>query len=202
MKPAFFRIADILPPSTRQLELVPELKLETNDGHIWYSPQLLLRSIKLIVDELVQLDPANQQRYRSNASELITAVEIWRDDLQRRWLSEPPRALTDHRFLGHFAQDMGLLQITSIQDHHDAHGSLKDLSRIEKQLQQNPVSCLLTLESTPSPIAARLAAKYQLRTISITTGIDTNPERSAILRRLDQLAASLDQCLTVDQKKP
>jgi ABC-type Zn uptake system ZnuABC Zn-binding protein ZnuA len=162
----------------------------------------LILCIGLIVDELARLDPANQQHYRTNAAGLITAVETWRENLRRRWQSEPPRALTDHRFLQHFAQDMGLLQITSIQDHHDAHGSLKDLSRIEKQLQQNPVSCLLTLESMPSPIAARLAAKYQLRTISITTGIDTNPERSAILRRLDQLAASLDQCLTVDQKKP
>jgi hypothetical protein len=40
-EPGFNRIAQTLPAATRTLELLPALGIESEDGHIWYSPALL-----------------------------------------------------------------------------------------------------------------------------------------------------------------
>jgi zinc transport system substrate-binding protein len=70
----FSRVADTLPSSTRQLELLPALGLEGGDGHIWYSPRLLLRSIQIIRDTLLTLDPMHQNLYQANADLLMQAL--------------------------------------------------------------------------------------------------------------------------------
>ena len=39
----FSRVPEVLPGSAQPLELLPELGIENEDGHIWYSPKLLLQ---------------------------------------------------------------------------------------------------------------------------------------------------------------
>ena len=53
----FGRIADTLPRSTRQLELLPALGMNHSDGHIWYSPRRLQQVAELIANQLGDIDP-------------------------------------------------------------------------------------------------------------------------------------------------
>ncbi len=195
----FYRLPEFLPPSARQLELMPALGTGPEGSHFWYSPRLLLMGIDIISDALARLDPPNRDGYRRNAAALQDGVRAWRDDLRSRWASSQPRALTDHAFLEPMARELGLEHILSLRDQHDERGGLKDLNRLENRLQSEPVLCLLSLETSPSPSGRSIARKYQLRTISITRGIDTNPPREAILHRLNQLTISLDSCTGQNQ---
>ena len=190
----FSRVAEFLPSTTQQLELMPALDLEGDDGHIWYSPQLLLRCIDIISTTLARLDPDNLALYQANAAKLSQALVAWRQDTQRRLQNQQPRFVTDHNFTEYFEQDFGLSAIARVHDQHDNHGGLKNLSQLDAQLQQFPASCLITLHSTASPLARNLARKYDLNVVSITLEPVTDSAQPLILQRLTQLTTALQQC--------
>jgi zinc transport system substrate-binding protein len=191
----FSRVPEILPSTTQQLELMPALGLEGGDGHIWYSPLLLLRSIEIISATLILLDPANQKLYQTNAAMLVQDITVWRQQTQQRWQNQQPRFITDHDFTGYFEQDIGLKAIATVHDQHNDHGGLKDLSRLDNLLQQSPAACLLTLQTTASPLARSLAQKHGIKIISIALEPISDPDQPLILQRLTQLTSALGRCI-------
>jgi zinc transport system substrate-binding protein len=191
----FSRVAEILPSTTEQLELLPVLGLESGDGHIWYSPRLVLRSIEIIRDTLLQLDPVNAKLYQANAALLIQGVKAWRHETRRRWQSQQPRFVTDHNFTTYFEQDFGLSSIASVHNQHDDHGSIKDLEQIDNTLRQTPAACLLTLQDTPSALARSFARKYGLTIVSIPLVPVSDPVQPLILQRLTRLTDALEACI-------
>ena len=191
----FNRVPDVLPPSAQQLELMHELGIENDDGHFWYSPELLLRSVEIILAALTKLDSENRAQYKVNAESLIEAIKTWRENKQNQWHSRQPRFITDHEFTAHFEAEMGIKAIATIHDQHDSQGGFKDLNRIESSLRTNPAACLLTLESPASPLAQSLAQKYQLQIVNVLTIAATNSQSPLTLQRLDQLSMALRNCL-------
>jgi zinc transport system substrate-binding protein len=191
----FSRVAEFLPPTTQQLELMPALGIEGGDGHIWYSPQLLLRSVKIISATLMLLDPENQQLYQANAAKLMQTLVAWRHVTQQHWQNQQPRFITDHHFTRYFEQDFGLHAIATVHDQHDDHGGLKNLSRLDDKLQQFPAACLLTLQTVASPLARSLARKHNLMIVSITLEPITDLAQPPILQRLTQLTTALQRCI-------
>jgi zinc transport system substrate-binding protein len=190
----FYRLAESLPESTRTLELMTALGEPPGDGHIWFSPRLLLRSAEIIAAELARLDPLNRDNYLENSARLAESISQWRDSTQGSWKERQPRVVTDHDFLGRLAREFGLSHVFALHDEHDAQGSIKNLNRVENRLRREPVRCLLTLASDASPLGRNLAEKYQLRTISIASGMDEALQGRDILHRLEQLVESLNMC--------
>lgn len=190
----FGRIAQVLPPATRRLELMPALGIDDHDGHIWYSPTLLGRSIALIEAALVELDPANGAAYRANADDLGEALSDWHRRLRLRWQHSQPRFLTAHAFLGHFASDLPGFEIEHILDSHDSAGGLRDLQRLERWLALKPAACILTLEA-PGALTSTLAKRYGLAIVAVE-----NPAGGTILQRLAGLEAALERCLEATVK--
>ena len=191
----FSRVPEILPPATQQLELMPALGLEGGDGHIWYSPRLLLRSIEIISAALMLLDPENQKLYQANAATLMQDIAVWRDETRLRWQNQQPRFITDHNFTGYFEQDFGLSAIATVHNQHHDHGGLKHLSRLDNLLQQSPAACLLTLHTTASPLARSLARKHGLKIISVALQAVSDPAQALILQRLTRLTTALQRCM-------
>ena len=191
----FIRLPEILPGSARPLELIPELGINNADGHIWYSPRHLLRSIEIIATALMKLDPEHQAQYRLNADELANAIARWRQDTQAKWQDKHPRFIVDHAFTNHFEADMELRAIATIHDQHDSHGGFKDLKRIENQLDSSPAACLLTLEYPASPLAQSLAQKYQLEIVNVLLVETGRPQAPLTVQRLEQLSVALLECL-------
>jgi len=190
----FNRVPQILPDATSQLEILPALGIDSTDGHIWYSPTLLHQTIDMIALRLAQLDPEHQARYRDNAARLVTEVADWRSVTQA-WLEDhQPRFITDHAFTTHFESDLGYPALATIHDQHDGHGGLRELNRIEDLLRQFPTSCLLTLESTPSPLALELAQKYRLKVLRLTPPVATEATETGIIERLQILTDALKTC--------
>ncbi|MCP4982474.1 MAG: zinc ABC transporter substrate-binding protein [Gammaproteobacteria bacterium] len=190
----FTRMPEIIANSALQLELMSELGIGESDGHIWYSPRLLLRSIEIISSRLQQLDPLHQTQYRGNAERLSEQIKQWHLDEQSRWQNLEPHFITDHAFSSHFDEDMGFAAIATIHDQHDTHGGLKQLNELENRLQQNPATCLLTLEDPPSPLARNLAQKYQIRIVNVAL-MPASKLQPQIIQRLEQLARALRECI-------
>jgi zinc transport system substrate-binding protein len=191
----FSRVPEILPSTTQQLELMPALGLEDGDGHIWYSPLLLLRSIEIISASLMLLDPEYQELYQANAAILMQEIVVWRNETRQRWQDQQPRFITDHEFTAYFEQDIGLRAIASVHDQHHDHGGLRDLSRLDNLLRQSPAVCLLILQTTASPLARSLAQKHRLKIISVALEPVSDLAQPLILQRLTQLTATLQRCI-------
>lgn len=190
----FQRIAQTLPERTVQLELMPALGIDSDDGHIWYSATRLLQVIELVSARLLQIDPHNGTRYRANAERLSAEIAAWRAESQTLLQNSQPRFITDHAFSGHLQADLGYAPIANIHDQHDAHGGLRDLGEIEQRLRLQPANCLLTLESPPAPLAAEIAQKYRLETIDLTKVSAQNAQTPAIIQRLQRLTEALLRC--------
>ena len=194
----FQRIAETLPQAVVQLELLPALGIDSDDGHIWYSPKRLQQIVDIITLHLVEIDPVNQALYQGNARQLSAAIENWRNQSLAQLADQQPRFITDHAFTSHFEADMKLPSIATIHDQHDGHGGLKELQRIEQRLRQQPAKCLLTLETPPSPLALQLAQKYHLEVITVTSVVKHKPKHKpptpAIIQRLQALVSALQQC--------
>jgi ABC-type Zn uptake system ZnuABC Zn-binding protein ZnuA len=190
----FQRVAETLPRSTAQLEILPTLGIEGGDGHIWYSPARLQQLIEIITARLVEIDADNQARYRDNASRLSRAIASWRAATLAETGTRQPRFITDHEFTGHLQADMGYAAIATIHDRHDGHSGLYELKQIEQRLRQKPANCLLTLESPASPLALELAQKYHLKVITLVPASADDSRQPATIRRLQGLAAALREC--------
>lgn len=189
----FARLPEILPARVARLELLPALGSRGDDGHIWYSARRLLVAVDLIRDELMRLDPPRADRYRENAAELKGEIERWRARLARDLDAHRVAVLTDHAFLGYLDAEFAALTIASIHDRHDDHAGIRHLQSIESWLREQRPRCLLSQESTPTALAARLARTFELEMIEIDrpgTG-DGDP---GIVGRLERLRAVLARC--------
>lgn len=190
----FARVPEILPDSTLAVEILPALGLAGSNGHFWYAPRLLAKSIDLVAAPLAQLDPGHAVQYRANARQLKAAVESWRQGIVEHWQNGAPALLTAHDFLRPFADDFGFFDIESIYDRHDAQGGLKDLRRLEAQLREAPPACLLTLETTLPALAESLADKYRLPIVRVEKSTAGSSGKPALIRRLDRLEAAIERC--------
>jgi zinc transport system substrate-binding protein len=188
------RIAETLPAETARLELLPALGLDGEDGHIWYSPRLLLKVIDLIAARLGEIDPANRADYETNGAALADAIAAWRSTIVAQMRGRTTRFITDHDFTHHLEADLGYAPIASIHDQHDAHSGLRELGEIEASLRRQPANCLLTLESPPAPLALELAQKYQLKIIDLSTPSQADGRQAAIIQRLQRLGSALLEC--------
>ncbi len=190
----FSRVAQTLPEATSQLEILPALGIAGADGHIWYSPQLLQRSIDIIATRLARLDPEHQASYRDNAGRLSAEVADWRGATHSWLQNHQPRFITDHAFTSHFEADLGYLALATIHDQHDGHGGLGELNHIEALLRQYPTSCLLILEPSPSPLARELAQKYRLKVFKLAPQVPPDGSEASIIARLQILSDALKAC--------
>jgi zinc transport system substrate-binding protein len=190
----FQRVAETLPRTTAQLELLPALGIDSDDGHIWYSPARLQQLITIITAHLIELDPDNLARYHDNAQQLSAAIDAWRADTIAEISPQQPRFITDHEFTSHLQADMGYAAIATIHDQHDGHSGLRELGQIEQRLRQQPASCLLTLESPAAPLALELAQKYHLKVITLVPAVTDDPKLPAIILRLQGLESALREC--------
>ena len=190
----FRRLPDILPAETRQLELARELGLKNDDGHIWYSPRLMAQSARAIGQALAEIDPQHSEHYRSRAADLASRLEIWRGHALAQLSTSPPRVLTDHAFLGRFADDFGFDGILALHGFHKDSGSLRELHRLESALDNGSVNCLLAQYSTISPLARKLASKYALRVVDLSASAPTDSAIPPTLRRLEGVLAGFENC--------
>lgn len=190
----FNKVPALLSKSARSLELAPALGVGGDDGHIWYSPTLLLRSGAIIAEALVALDPQNRARYQANAAKLATALETWRRKTSSILQKQQPLFVTDHAFTAYFEQDLVVAAIATVHDQHHDHGGIRDLNRLDATLTEQAPKCLLTLQSPPSALAHSVAQKFGLEVINVTLQKVVNPEQPRILQRLQKLLTALQQC--------
>ncbi len=190
----FQRLPEILPEETRQLELLPATGLSRKDGHIWYSPTLLVKISDYIAHVLGELDGQNRLIYDQNRQELQKQVELWRQATESLLAGHKPRYLLDHDFLQHFEAEFDIKPVAIIHNNLDQHGGIKALRRIEQQLESHSISCLISNEADISEIGKNLAGQYSLPTHSLKPFASEADAASGFIRHLQHFTHILSNC--------
>ncbi len=164
----FQKLPEIISRDTEAIELLRTLDLDLQEGHIWYSPTLILQTIEQIQSTLGRIDAPNARHYRRNSVQLSRLVEAWGNDIRRQLMTKPPAYLLDHDFFGHFEKDMRVSSIAVLQDANEQPPTIRKLQHIEDLLVRTPAKCLLHNESAPSKLAQNIAHKFNLAIYNIS----------------------------------
>jgi zinc transport system substrate-binding protein len=190
----FQRLPEILPAQTYQLEILPALGMKNQDGHIWYSPKLLIEMSHRIAAKLAELDADNQHIYSRNQNIFEQQISQWRQSVDLLLSKNRPLFLLDHSFLHHFEDEFGIKPVAVIHNSHGQHRGIKALQLIEQQLKQQSVRCLISNEAHISSIGKSLARQFSLSTHSIKTYANEGDVAARFISHLQHLTEILRGC--------
>lgn len=190
----FQQLPDILSSNTRQLALIPTLGLTKDDGHIWYSPELLILISTEISRVLAALDPENQAIFRRNLVDFQQSVKGWRQEVRQIIAEQNQAFILDHEFLHHFEQAFDLEAFASIHDQHDQHGGIGSLQAIEDLLGENSVKCIVSNTGSVSRTARNLAEQFSLSIRPIRSFANDGEPATRFVRHLQHFTNILRDC--------
>ncbi|MBS4535747.1 zinc ABC transporter substrate-binding protein [Clostridium sp. D2Q-14] len=82
---------------------------EGMDPHIWMSPKRVKEIVEIIKDELMDLDPDNEEFYRDNAEEYLAELDQLDEEIKESLEGSNKQSfIIYHPSMGYFADDYGL----------------------------------------------------------------------------------------------
>ena len=127
--------------------------------HIWTNPPLVLNMLTIVRDAVVNLDPANGDKYDENyvkASQLVTALDNAMDEATKTVPIRNRKLLTYHDAYAYFSLNYGYEVIGAIQPQSFEEPSPKDIASIIEQVKIEQVPAIFGSEVFPSPILEQI----------------------------------------------
>ncbi len=136
------------------------------DPHIWLSPTRAKVQAKAILNELIQIDPANKDYYSANANKLLNELDNLDQSFKKGLAScQKKDIVTSHAAFGYLASDYGLIQIPIAGLSPDAEPSLKEMANITNFVKTNGINYIF-FESLVSPkLSQTIAAETGAQTL-------------------------------------
>jgi len=134
------------------------------DPHIWLDPILAKNMANKILDGFIQIDPINENYYRTNAEGLILRLENLDNEYMRGLADcKSKNIITSHSAFGYLAVAYGLNQVSVAGLSPDEEPSVQQLAEVSKFAKDNNVKYIF-FESLISPklsetIATEIGAK-------------------------------------------
>jgi ABC-type Zn uptake system ZnuABC Zn-binding protein ZnuA len=150
------------------------------DPHVWFDPQNLLTWIRNIEEALSAADPANTAYYAANAR----AYELALRGLDARILEqvaqvpqEARKLVTDHLFLGYFADRYGFDYLGAISPGFStlAEPSARELAELEEAIRQSGARAIFVGMTANPALAERIAADTGVKLVFLYTGSLSEP---------------------------
>jgi manganese/iron transport system substrate-binding protein len=145
------------------------------DPHVWTDPNNLILWTQVISETLGELDPANAESYRANA----TAYQAQLAELDA-WIREqvaliPPRdrnIITDHLTLVYFADEYGFTQTGAIIPGYStlAEPSAQELARLVDKIRELDVPAIFVGNTINPALADRLTEDTSTQLVFLYTG--------------------------------
>ncbi|HKC05182.1 MAG TPA: zinc ABC transporter substrate-binding protein [Patescibacteria group bacterium] len=135
------------------------------DPHIWLSPMRAKLQVKAILDEFINIDPANKNYYSDNSNALLTKLDKVDADFKKGLAScKKKNIVTSHAAFGYLASDYNLTQTPIAGLSPDAEPSLRDMAKITNFVKANGIKYIF-FESLVSPKLSQ--------TVAASTGAQT-----------------------------
>lgn len=140
----------------------PHMQAEDPDPHVWMNPHNVMVWAANIQEALGKADIANGEYFAEKANWYKRKLIELDGHLQRRLEGVPPlkrRLVTDHLFLGYFADRYGFTQVGAVMPGSStlSEPTPKDLARLEEMIRRMKIPAIFAAKGMPHDIAARVA---------------------------------------------
>lgn len=123
------------------------------DPHAWQSVANAKIYVANIRDALIAVDPADKERYASNAAAYLARLDALDEEVRASIAKIQPdrrRIITTHDAFGYFAKAYGMTFIAPVGMSTDAQASAKDIARIILQIRAEKIPAVF-LENVSDP---------------------------------------------------
>lgn len=137
--------------------------------HTWTNLRYTWKWIPVIRDELIRLDPSNEDIYLAKATELQNAINDLHSEIITSMTSIPKeqrKIIVYHDAWEYFGKEYGVEVIGSLQAIDYSDPSPKQLSDIVEQIKRNDVSVFYGSEVFPTDVLERLGEETDADYIS------------------------------------
>lgn len=150
------------------------------DPHVWFDPRNLLIWTESIARKLAELDPADAELYAANAAAYraaLEALDAWILDQVEQVPQENRKLVTDHLFLGYFADRYGFEYVGAIFPGFStlAEPSARELAELEAAILQSGAKAIFVGMTANPALAERLAADTGAKVVFLYTGSLSEP---------------------------
>lgn len=189
------------------LERVPGLEgMEVKEGmdevslyapHTWVDPVLVAEEVRLIAEQLSQLDPDNAETYQKNAEKMAQAAEQLATDFKTRFAKVKNKTfVTQHTAFSYVARRFGLEQL-GIAGVGDQEPSPRQLAEIKKFIDRYQLKTIFTEKGSSDKLAKALSSSTKVD-LKVLEPLEVDPENELsylqnLERNLTLLLEELDQ---------
>lgn len=180
------------------LERVPGLEdMEVADGvdeatlydpHTWVDPILVAEEVRLIAEQISQLDPDNAETYQKNAEKMAKEAEDLAERFESRFAKVKNKTfVTQHTAFSYLAKRYGLEQL-GIASVSDQEPSPRQLAEIKDFIDTYQVKTIFTEKGTSDKLAKALATSTKVQ-LKVLEPLEADPQNN--LSYLENLEANL-----------
>ncbi len=136
--------------------------------HLWPDPAHVMNYTRLVLDALIEADPAGRAVYEANAKRYLTQLDALDKAIAAAVATVPERnrrLLTYHDSWPYFAKRYGFTVIGAVQPSSFAEPSPREVARLIDQLNRERVPAVFGSEVFPSPVLQQIAREAETRFI-------------------------------------
>ncbi len=139
---------------------------ELLDPHVWLAPNLVTQIARVILEELVRLDPAHQEEYLSNYKNFVSKVAAIDAKIFSMVLHSHTKAFViSHPSLGYFARSYGLEQLAIEQEGKEP--KMQELIALVQKAKTLGIHAIFIEPQFPKKSAHFLAKKLEAKVVVI-----------------------------------
>jgi zinc transport system substrate-binding protein len=141
-------------------------KTDGNDLHIWNDPLYVQQLAKLMLDELIFIDPSHTREYTVNYQNFISElVDLDTTIKEKLTGGKTNYFIISHSALGMYAQRYGLVQLALEQNGKEI--GARSLLSIINLARKEGIKTLFVIEQYKTPVIEKLAEELGARLINI-----------------------------------
>jgi ABC-type Zn uptake system ZnuABC Zn-binding protein ZnuA len=141
------------------------------DPHMWLDPNNIIRYVENIRDGLIQIDPAGEAVYTSNAENYIrqlTDLDTWIVEQVKQIPAEKRLLVTNHEALGYFAERYGFTVVGTVVESFssDASPSAQQMAGLIDQIKSSGAPAIFLDAGDNLSLAQQIANETDVRVVT------------------------------------
>lgn len=145
------------------------------DPHTWVDPILVAKEVRLIAEQLSQLDPDNAETYQKNAEAMAQEAEQLAETFKTRFAKVKNKTfVTQHTAFSYVAKRYGLEQL-GIAGVSDQEPSPRQLAEIKDFIDTYKVKTIFTEKGTSDKLAKALASSSKVE-LKVLEPLEADPK--------------------------
>jgi len=164
------------------------------DAHIWLDPSNAKEMVHEIAHELGDLDPANKDKYESNAEATIIALDQLIKDVSKD-INKDAKFVVFHDAYQYFEERFGLRAAGALTLNTDVLPGAKQIDEIQDVIKDRGINCIFSEPQFNPKIISTIAEDTNIKTgVFDPLGANINSDKDLYFKLISNLGKKLKGC--------